>query len=81
MIRTQVQFHPLQYDALKRLAIRQSMSIAQVVRDAVDRALNDSEDTEEKWDRMFEAVGSCESEEAERDISERHDHYLDEAYK
>ena len=80
MIRTQIQFEPHQYQGLKQLAMRRSMSVSQVVRDAVDNVLSEPPDSEERWRRMFEVVGICESDDLQHDVSERHDHYLDEAY-
>ena len=80
MIRTQVQLEAVQYKALKELAARRSISVSQLVRDGVSHALSQEFDDEAEWDRLFEAVGSCQSEGGESDVSERHDDYLAEPY-
>lgn len=58
MIRTQVQMEPAQYKALKELAGRQSVSISQLVRDGVDHVLSQQGNEKDKWEQLFEAVGS-----------------------
>ncbi len=72
---------PAQYTALKELAGRRSVSISQLVRDGVDHVLSQQGDEKDKWERLFEAVGRCQSEDGETDVSERHDKYLATTYQ
>ena len=75
MVRTQIQLDPDQYERLKALAVRQSKSVSQLVREGVDHVL-DVERTETAWDRFLGAAGSCRTEGGATDVSVRHDAYL-----
>ncbi len=81
MIRTQVQMQQAQYQALKELAAQQSVSISQLVRDGVDHVLSQQRNEKDKWEQLFEAVGSCQSEDGQTDVSEQHDKYLATTYQ
>lgn len=77
MIRTQVQFTEEQARRLRRKAAESGISVAALVRKAVDREVADG-DQEVRWAHALRAVGSFHS--GTGDIAEDHDRYLDEAY-
>lgn len=80
MVRTQVQLKEAQYRALKALAVRRGTSMAELIRQAVDRLLETSGAVppEERYRRVLDLIGRFHS--GRSDISERHDEYLDEVY-
>jgi hypothetical protein len=80
MIRTQIQIDEEQYERLRALAARRSQSVAQLVRESVDRLLADSERAR-SWEGLWKAVGSCHDPAGARDVSVRHDDYLAQAYR
>jgi hypothetical protein len=77
MIRTQVQLTEEQVGALRRLAAQRGVSLAELVRQGVERLLVESEEAE-RWQRASELVGRYRDEAS--DLSVNHDRYLDEAY-
>lgn len=79
MIRTQIQLEEGQYRKLKSLAAQRSQSIAQLVREGVDRILSESE-RRTRWEQLEEACGSCRDPKGRTDVSEEHDKYLADAY-
>lgn len=82
MIRTQVQLTEKQVRELKRIAAAQGISLAEVVRDAVDAAIRAggvAVDREEMVGRALSIVGRFRS--GTRDTSARHDKYLAEAFR
>ena len=76
MIRTQMQLRDDQVRALKRRAAQRGVSMAELVREAIDRSL-ERDDMEAKWQRAISAVGRFHSDVT--DLSERHDDYLADA--
>lgn len=79
MIRTQIQLEEAQYRSLKELAARQGVSIAELVRRAVNNLLqSEVVPLEERRQRAIAAIGRFRS--GIKDISERHDEYLAEIY-
>ena len=80
MIRTQVQLTEKQARELKELAAREGVSMAELVRQAVDNLLGGSGtiSVEERRRRAMALVGQFRS--GRSDISERHDEYLVEGY-
>ena len=80
MIRTQVQLDEGQYERLRALAAERSQSIAQLVREGVDRVLGEA-DRSRRWDTLWKAVGSCRDAEGRRDVSVRHDDVLAGVYR
>ena len=74
MIRTQISLTRDQMRALRAEAKRRGMSIAGVIRKALDRELRD-DDWEERKRRALTVVARHASS-GNRDISERHDDYL-----
>ncbi|MFA5787856.1 MAG: CopG family transcriptional regulator [Actinomycetota bacterium] len=80
MIRTQVQFTEEQAKAVRRLAAEQGVSVAELVREAVDKLTGSLPHggTEDRKKRALAAVGKFAS--GRGDVSKEHDRYLDEAY-
>jgi len=81
MVRTQIQLPEAQVAALKQLAMQQHVSMAELIRRAVDlfTASPESGDLKEKRQRALAAAGRFHS--GCTDIAERHDDYLAEAFK
>jgi metal-responsive CopG/Arc/MetJ family transcriptional regulator len=80
MIRTQIQLTEEQAQSLKELAGQENVSMAELIRQAVDYWLQSVKPVSrsEQRRRAIEIVGQFRSGQA--DISERHDEYLVEAY-
>ncbi len=80
MVRTQIQLTEEQAKAVKKIASAQGLSVAELIRRAVDNIVNSSTivDTEERKRRALEIVGRFRS--GKRDVSKEHDAYLVEAY-
>lgn len=87
MLRTQIQLSKEQYKNLKALAARRSVSIAEIVRQAVDKILMEAEREEaERWARARRAAEELEADPAMQreadgatEVSLNHDKYLAEA--
>lgn len=77
MIRTQISLTEEQMARLRAVALKRGVSIAQVIRDAVDTTVR-GPDWEEKKRRAFAAIGSIRGDDA--NVSEEHDKYLAEIY-
>jgi hypothetical protein len=80
MVRTQIQLTEKQARAIKEIAATEGVSIAEVIRRAVEGIIrtNTKVDNEERQKRALEIVGKFRS--GKHDISKRHDEYLTEAY-
>jgi hypothetical protein len=78
MIRTQIQLDEARYRKLQQAAREQGQSMAEVVRSGVDLALALYE-RRKRWERARALVGTFAS--GYEDVSEKHDHYLSEAFK
>ncbi len=80
MVRTQIQLTEEQAKAVKKIASAQGLSVAELIRRAVDNIVKSSTiaDTEERKRRALEIVGRFRS--GKRDVSKEHDAYLVEAY-
>jgi predicted DNA-binding protein len=76
MVRTQVQLSEEQAESLRKLAAQRRMSIAALIREAVDRLVGD-DDRHRRIERALAAAGSGSS--GLSDISENHDDYFAEA--
>jgi RecA/RadA recombinase len=76
MVRTQIQLTEDQAKALKRIAQSQHLSVAELIRKAVDMVIRSGSfiDIEERRKRAMEIVGKFGS--GKRDVSEKHDLYL-----
>jgi len=81
MVRTQIQLTEEQARALKKIALSRHLSVAELIRNAVDGLIKSSSgvDAEEKLKRATGIVGKFSS--GIRDVSKKHDTYLEEAYR
>ena len=80
MVRTQIQLTEEQVKALKKIAVSRHLSIAEIIRQAVDTVIRSNivVDVEERRKRAIDVVGRFSS--GKRDISRKHDTYLVEAF-
>jgi hypothetical protein len=80
MVRTQIQLFEQQAAALKKLAAARHVSIAELIRRAVDTMVRTGAavDSGEKRKRALAVVGRFRS--GKRDVSKDHDKYLPEAF-
>ncbi|MCF6154617.1 MAG: ribbon-helix-helix protein, CopG family [wastewater metagenome] len=80
MVRTQIQLTEEQVKALKKIALSRHLSIAELIRQAVDTMIrsNTMVDIEERRKRAIDIVGRFSS--GKRDISRKHNTYLVEAF-
>jgi hypothetical protein len=78
VIRTQIQLTEEQAAKLKRIADERGVSMAQVIRDAVEH-LPDRDDRAERWARALAVLGKFHDIEGKTDVSVRHDEYLADA--
>jgi hypothetical protein len=81
MIRTQIQLAENQVAALKQIALQQHVSMAELIRRAVDLFTSSPEagDLMERRQRALAVSGRFHS--GCGDVAERHDDYLAEAFK
>mgnify|MGYP005864063869 CR=1 FL=1 len=77
MVRTQIQLTEEQARALKEVAAERGVSMAELIRQAVDRILEESAE-DEKWRRAMALIGRYRG--GPSDVSTNHDKYLDEIY-
>jgi hypothetical protein len=80
MVRTQIQLTEEQAKAVKKIAMSRHLSVAELIRRAVDTMIKSSTviDGEERYKRAMDIVGKFSS--GKRDISQKHDTYLADAY-
>ena len=80
LIRTQVQLTEEQARALRQLAADRGVSVAELVREAVDAMVRagSAVSHEERQRRALQAIGRFAS--GRRDTSAKHDEHLEEAY-
>lgn len=73
MVRTQIQLSEDEVGAVKRLARERSVSMAAVIRDAVDQYISRESGVtiDERWQRSLAAVGGLRS--GRSDLSRTHD--------
>jgi hypothetical protein len=81
MVRTQIQLTEEQAAELRRLARETGQSVAELIRQSVDRMLSGASAAgdEERRRRAIAAIGSLRS--SEGDLAEDHNRYLAEAYR
>ena len=79
MVRTQIQLTELQARRLKQLAERRGVSIAALIREAIDRYASD-DDFDARKRRALAAVGAFRDREGAATVAVDHDRYLEEAY-
>jgi hypothetical protein len=77
MIRTQIQLTDEQARALKELAAKRGVSLAELIRQGVERILAES-DRREKRRRALAMLGRYDA--GPSDVSTHHDRYLSEDY-
>lgn len=78
MIRTQIQLTEEQAKALREIATQRGVSMAELIRESVERTIEESE-RKEKWRRALGVMGRYRS--GLNDVSSDHDKYLAEDYK
>lgn len=82
MVRTQIQLTKAQSEALKKIAVQQGQSMAELIRQSVDLLLQKAQkpagDSDEKRQRAIAISGKFRS--GLSDFAVNHDAYLDEAY-
>jgi hypothetical protein len=76
MVRVQVQFSVQQLRSLREVAARRGVSIAEVVRQAVDRDL-ERDERRDRYDRALSLIGHFTDRDQATDVAENHDRYLD----
>jgi hypothetical protein len=81
MVRTQIQLTAEQAKKVKKIAASRGVSMAEVIRDALEGAIRSdaSRVSDEKRKRALEIVGKFKS--GKKDVSRKHDAYLAEAWK
>lgn len=82
MVRTQIQLTEEQAERIKRIAADRQTSMAEVIRDSIDRTLASpgaAVPRQERVRRAMEAAGRFHS--GSTDGAEHHDQYLAEAYR
>ena len=81
MVRTQIQLTEAQVSKIKKAAIDQGTSVAEVIRRAVENMVQSSSkmSIQERTRRAMEIAGKFRS--GKRNISGKHDKYLAEAYE
>lgn len=77
MIRAQVQFTESEMRRLRLKASERNVSIASLVREAVERSLNE-DDRGRRFELALAVMGRFHS--GSHDVSANHDRYLDEAF-
>ena len=80
MIRTQIQLTEEQSRQVKSVARQERVSMAQVIRDAIDAWMEQRTEpsTADRWERSLSVVGKFRS--GLSDLAENHDAHLAEAY-
>lgn len=81
MIRTQIQLTEVQMRLLRRAAREQGVSLAEIVRRCIERGVADElNDRTALYEQAWRIVGAFRDREEARDVSEKHDAYLDEGF-
>ena len=82
MVRTQIQLTEQQARRLRAEARERGLSLAEIIRRYVDKGLSDeTPDRAALYERAARVVGRFRDRRAARDISSKHDRYLDEAFE
>ena len=79
MVRTQIQLTEIQARKLKRIARRQDVSMAELIRQSIDALISaqDADARDLQWERSAAVIGKYRSGAA--DAAREHDRYLDDA--
>jgi hypothetical protein len=78
MVRIRVQVREDQVRALERRAAARRVSMAELIREAIDRWIERDDEEDARWKRALSVVGKFHSDVP--DLAERHDDYLPDAY-
>jgi len=78
MIRLQVQLTPAQARSVKEIAHERGMSVAAVIREAIDRFVAEPASGDAIWQEALSVVGKYRGD--GRNVAVEHDRYLEEAY-
>ena len=82
MVRTQIQLTDQQARRLRAEARERGLSLAEIIRRYVDKGLSDeTPDRAALYDRAARVVGRFRDRRGARDVSSKHDRYLDEAFE
>ena len=82
MIRTQIQLTDQQARRLRAEARDRGLSLAEVIRRYIDKGLSEQKpDRAALYDRAARVVGRFHDRRGARDVSSKHDHYLDESFE
>jgi hypothetical protein len=81
MVRTQIQLTEMQAKTVKRVALEEGISIAEVIRQAVEKIgeTRSKLGSQEKAHRAIDIAGKYRS--GKKDVSRKHDEYLVEGYE
>lgn len=81
MVRTQIQLTETQATILKKMAAKNRLSMAELIRRAIDQMVSSgaSRNLQDRRERACAAAGKFRS--GVNDLSENHDQYLSEAFK
>ncbi len=82
MIRTQIQLTDRQMKKLKAMANARNISVAELIRESVDRMIESPEiiSLEERRKRAIAVLGKFHSDKPGENVSENHDDYLADIY-
>jgi Ribbon-helix-helix protein, copG family. len=80
MVRTQIQLTEEQSERLKLKAAAKGVSMATLIRQAVDESLTE-EDVTRIRERALSVAGTFRDRDGATDVSERHDDYLADAFE
>ena len=82
MVRTQIQLTDRQARRLRAEARERGLSLAEIIRRYVEKGLSDeAPDRAAQYDRAARVVGRFRDRRGARDVSTKHDRYLDEAFE
>jgi Ribbon-helix-helix protein, copG family len=82
MVRTQIQLTEQQARRLRSQARERGLSLAEVIRRYVEKGLSeDAPNRAALYERAARVVGRFRDRRGARDVSTRHDRYLDEAFE
>lgn len=81
MVRTQIQLTDQQARRLRAQARERGLSLAEIIRRYVEKGLSDEvSDRGVLYDRAARVIGRFRDRRRARDVSSKHDRYLDEAF-
>ena len=82
MVRTQIQLTEQQARRLRAEAREKGLSLAELIRRYVEKGLSEqAHDPSARYDRAARVVGRFRDRGGARDVSSKHDRYLDEAFE